>query len=178
MITSTGAKIWLLFCLSVLVLVIIFCLRPSLSFFIHFVLPLLIISFFLPLGGGLLARRTSRAFVCVILPQEFSSLHNKAGAPCCALSPCPFSPSLFHPPFTCRKPPPSLTRYATTLNPKAGAWTTEVECQAPARSTSPNSCSTGPALWEFFRKRAVLQGRRPWHTGESVAKIQILLFLP
>ena len=33
-------------------------------------------------------------------------------------------------------------------------WTTEVECQLPARSTSPNSCSTGLALWEFFRKKA------------------------
>ena len=40
-------------------------------------------------------------------------------------------------------------------------WTTEVECQTPARSTSPNSCSTGPALWRFFRKSAVLQGKRP-----------------
>ena len=37
---------------------------------------------------------------------------------------------------------------------------------------------TGPALWEFFRKSAVLQGKRPWRTGEKVVKIQILLFLP
>ena len=32
---------------------------------------------------------------------------------------------------------------------------------------SPNSCSTGPALWEFFRKSAVLQGKRPWRTGKG-----------
>ena len=47
-----------------------------------------------------------------------------------------------------------------------------------SRRTNPNSCSTGPALWEFFRKSAVLQGKRPWRTGEKVAKIQILLCLP
>ena len=35
---------------------------------------------------------------------------------------------------------------------QGGTWTTEVECQTPARSTSSNSCSTGPALWDFFRK--------------------------
>ena len=64
------------------------------------------------------------------------------------------------------------------LTPKAGLGTTEVECQTPARSTSPNSCSTGPALWEFFRKSAVLQGKTPWRTGKKVAKIQVLLFLP
>ena len=47
-----------------------------------------------------------------------------------------------------------VTRYATTLNPKGrGLWNREVECQTPARSTSPNSCSTGLALWEFFRKK-------------------------
>ena len=40
----------------------------------------------------------------------------------------------------------------------------------PARSTSPNSCSTGPALWEFFRKSAVLQGKRPWRTGKRWPK--------
>ena len=57
-------------------------------------------------------------------------------------------------------------------------WTTEAECQTPARSTNPNSCSTGLALWEFFRKSAVLEGKRPWHTGEKVAKIQILFLLP
>ena len=62
--------------------------------------------------------------------------------------------------------------------PQRRAWTTEVECQTPARSTSPDSCSTGSALWEFFRKSAVLQGKRPWRTGETVAKIQILPFLP
>ena len=45
-------------------------------------------------------------------------------------------------------------------SPQGRAWTTEVECQTPARSTSPNSCSTGPALWEFFRKSAVRQGKR------------------
>ena len=28
----------------------------------------------------------------------------------------------------------------------------------------------------FFRKSAVLQGKRPWRTGEKVAKIQVLLF--
>ena len=39
-------------------------------------------------------------------------------------------------------------RYTTILNPKAGAGSTEVECRTPTRSTGPNSCSTGPALWE------------------------------
>ena len=58
------------------------------------------------------------------------------------------------------------------------AWTTEVDCQTPARRAGPNFCSTGPALWEFFRKSAVLQEKRPWRTGEKVAKIQTLLFLP
>ena len=38
------------------------------------------------------------------------------------------------------------------------------------RSTSPHSCSTGPALWEFFRKSAVLQGKRPWRTGKRWPK--------
>ena len=56
------------------------------------------------------------------------------------------------------------------------ARTTEVDCQTPARSTSPNSCSTGSVLWEFFRKSAVLQGKVPCRTGEKVAKIQILFF--
>ena len=40
----------------------------------------------------------------------------------------------------------------------------------PVRSTSPNSCSTGPALWEFFRKSAALQGKSPWRTGEKMTK--------
>ena len=58
---------------------------------------------------------------------------------------------------------------ATTLNPKAGLEY-RGRVPTPARCTSPNSCSTGPALWEFFRKSAVLQGKRPWRTGEKVAK--------
>ena len=32
--------------------------------------------------------------------------------------------------------------------PQGRAWTAEVECQTPARSTNPNSCSTGLALWD------------------------------
>ena len=62
--------------------------------------------------------------------------------------------------------------------PQGRAWTTEVECQTPAHSTNPNSCSKRLALFEFFRKSAILQGKRPWRTGGKVAKIQILLFLP
>ena len=38
-----------------------------------------------------------------------------------------------------------VTREATTLNLSAGLGCTEVESWTPARSTSPNSCSTGPA---------------------------------
>ena len=36
------------------------------------------------------------------------------------------------------------------------AWTPEVECRMPAHSTNPNSCSTGPALWEFSRKNQMI----------------------
>ena len=69
-------------------------------------------------------------------------------------------------------------RSQDTQPPLTPSWTTGVECRTPARSTSPNSCSTGPALWEFFRKSAALQGKRPWRTGEKVGKTQILLILP
>ena len=51
-------------------------------------------------------------------------------------------------------------RFALQIARTTKVWTTEVECQTPARSTSPNSCSTGPALWEFFRKTAVLQEKK------------------
>ena len=54
--------------------------------------------------------------------------------------------------------------------PQGRSWTTEVECQTPARSTNPNSWSPGPALWEFFRKSAVLQGKRPWRAGKRWPK--------
>ena len=59
-----------------------------------------------------------------------------------------------------------ITRYATTLTPNAGLGLQRVECRTPARSTNPNSCSTGPALWEFFRKSAVVQGKGPGVQGK------------
>ena len=60
-------------------------------------------------------------------------------------------------------------------------------CQTPARSTSPNSCSTGPALWEFFRKNAVLQGKSPGVQGKGgqntdtaflALRLGVVLYLP
>ena len=65
-----------------------------------------------------------------------------------------------------RSPPPLTQK----LHTRRRAWRTEVELWTPARSTNPNSCSTGPALWEIYRKSAVLQGKRHWRTGEKVAK--------
>ena len=50
------------------------------------------------------------------------------------------------------------------------AWTTEVECQTPARSTSPTSCSTGPALWEFFRKVLNYREKAPGVQGKRRPK--------
>ena len=51
------------------------------------------------------------------------------------------------------------------LTPRQGMYYREVECQTPACSTTPNSCSTGSALWEFFRTSAALQGKWPWQGG-------------
>ena len=61
-------------------------------------------------------------------------------------------------------------RCATTLNPKTARRQPVVQAQILVVQ--------GSALWEFFRKSAVLQGKRPWRTGEKVARIQILLFSP
>ena len=69
------------------------------------------------------------------------------------------------------------------------AWTTEVECQTPAHSTNPNSCSTGPALWEFSRKSAVRttgkkalayrgKGGQNTDTASHALRLGVVLYLP
>ena len=40
----------------------------------------------------------------------------------------------------------------------------------PARSTNPNSCSTGPALWEFFKKSAYYREKGPGVQGKRWPK--------
>ena len=66
-----------------------------------------------------------------------------------------------------------------SLTPTQGLESRGRVPDARPRSTNPNSCSRGPALWEFFRKKKKrTTGKRPWNTGEKVAKMHILLFLP
>ena len=68
------------------------------------------------------------------------------------------------------RPPHTITRYATTLNPKAGFGL--------QRSSGRILLVKGLLCVGIFQKNAVLQGKKPLLTGEKVAKIQILLFSP
>ena len=54
--------------------------------------------------------------------------------------------------------------------PQGRGRNTEVECRTPTRSTSPNSCSTGPALWEGCTKSPVLQEKGPGVQGKKWPK--------
>ena len=75
-------------------------------------------------------------------------------------------------------PPGHFTSYATTSNPKAGAG---VECRTPTRSTSPNSCSTGPVCGNSSEKSHVLQEKGPGVQGKRWPKYRcsvLLIFSP